>query len=65
MPRRVRKDGVPVSRTAAGFGVSRPIWYQTQCAWGAGLPPDRPGPRRSHRLSDKVVKALLFSGLTG
>ena len=62
MLRRVREDGVPVSRAAASFGVSRPTWYQAQRAFETGglpgLLPDRPGPRRPHKLSDKVVEAL-------
>ena len=62
MLRRVREDGVPVSRAAASFGVSRPTWYQAQRAYEAGglpgLLPDRPGPRRPHKLSDEVVEAL-------
>ena len=51
-----------VSHVAASFGVSRPTWYQAQRAWEAGglpgLLPDRPGPRRPHKLSDEVVEAL-------
>ncbi len=62
MLRRVREDGVPVSHAAASFGVSRPTWYQAQRAYEAGglpgLLPDRPGPRRPHKLSDEVVEAL-------
>ena len=53
---------VPVSHAAASFGVSRPTWYQAQRAYEAdglpGLLPDRPGPRRPHKLSDEVVEAL-------
>ena len=62
MLRRVREDGVPVSQAAALFGVSRPTWYQAQRAYQAGglpgLLPDRPGPRRAHKLSEEVVEAL-------
>ena len=62
MLRRVREDGVPVSQAAALFGVSRPTWYQAQRAYEAGglpgLLPDRPGPRRPHKLGEEVVEAL-------
>jgi len=62
MLRCVREDGVPVSRAAASFGVSRPTWYQAQRAFEAGglpgLLPDRPGPRRPHKLSGEIVEAL-------
>lgn len=62
MLRRVREDGVPVSHAAASFGVSRPTWYQAQRAYEAGglpgLLPDRPGPRRPHKLGDDVIEAL-------
>ena len=62
MLRRVREDGVPVSHAAASFGVSRPTWYQAQRAYEAGglpgLLPDRPGPRRPHKLGEDVVQAL-------
>lgn len=63
MLRRVREDGVPVSQAAARFGVSRPTWYQARRAYEAGglpgLVPDRPGPRRAHKLNEEVVEALL------
>ena len=62
MLRRVREDGLPVSQAAARFGVSRPTWYQARRAYEAGglpgLLPDRPGPRRAHKLSEEVVEAL-------
>ena len=62
MLRRVREDGAPVSRAAAAFGVSRPTWYQAHRAFEAGglpgLLPERPGPRRPHKLTGEVVEAL-------
>ena len=62
MLRRVRVDGRTVSRTAASFGLSRPSFYRAQEVYEeGGLPallPRRPGPRRAHKLSEKVVEAL-------
>jgi len=62
MLRRVRVDGQPVSHSAAGFGLSRPSYYQAQAAYEeGGLPallPRKPGPRRAHKLSEEVVAAL-------
>jgi len=62
MLRRVRVDGQPVSHAAAGFGLSRPSYYQAQAAYKeGGLPallPQKPGPRRAHKLSELVVTAL-------
>lgn len=62
MLRRVRVDGMPVSQAASRFGLSRPSYYQAQRAFEeGGLPallPDKPGPRRAHKLSDEVVAAL-------
>ena len=62
MVRRVRVDGQPVSRSAAAFGVSRPTLYQAQAALARGglpaLVPRKPGPRRSHKLSDEVMDFL-------
>ena len=62
MLRRVREDGQTVSRAAADFGFSRPAFYQTQAVFeAAGLPgllPQRPGPKRAHKLSEQVVDRL-------
>ena len=62
MLRRVREDGATVSQVSASFGVSRPTWYLALRAYEqGGLPallPDRPGPRRAHKLSEEVVDAL-------
>jgi transposase len=63
MLRRVRDEGHSVSETAAAFGVSRQGFYATAAAFAAeglpGLVPERPGPRRAHKLSDEVVDALV------
>ena len=62
MLRRVREEGQAVSRTAADFGFSRPSFYQTQAVFDAeglpGLLPQRPGPKRAHKLSEEVVDRL-------
>jgi transposase len=59
MVRRARVDGVPVSRSAAAFGFSRPSFYQAAAAVDAhglaGLVPARPGPRRAHKLTEQIV----------
>jgi transposase len=59
MVRRARVDGVPVSRSAAAFGFSRPSFYQAAAAVDAhglaGLVPARPGPRRAHKLTEEIV----------
>jgi transposase len=62
MLRRVREDGAAVSQAAADFGFSRPSFYQAQAAFEAeglpGLVPQRPGPKRAHKLAEQVVDRL-------
>ena len=62
MLRRVHEDGHSVSRSAADFGFSRPSFYQIQTVFDAeglpGLVPQRPGPKRAHKLSEGVVDRL-------
>jgi transposase len=62
MLRRVRNEGQRVSQASAAFGFSRPSFYEAQAAFGEdglpGLMPQRPGPRRAHKLSIPVVEAL-------
>ena len=62
MLRRVQVDGQSVTQTTASFGFSRPVFYaaQTALAWG-GLPalvPQRPGPRRRHKLRPEILRFL-------
>jgi transposase len=60
MVRRVRVDGDPVSHTAPAFGFSRPSFYEAAAALDgeglAGLVPQRPGPRRAHKLTVETVE---------
>ncbi len=65
MLRRVREEGRSVTGTAAAFGVSRPAFYAAAASFEQagllGLVPERPGPRRAHKLSGPVVDALAAS----
>ena len=62
MLRRVREDGQAVSQASATFGFSRPSFYEAQAAFSqSGLPglvPQRPGPKRAHKLSEPVLDVL-------
>lgn len=62
MLRSVREEGSTVTQAAGSFGFSRPSFYEAQAAYeAAGLPgllPQRPGPKRAHKLSDAVVDRL-------
>jgi transposase len=61
--RRVRTDGLPISETAVRFGVSRPTYYRVETDFERegmkGLLPRKRGPKDGHKLSAKVVEALL------
>jgi transposase len=62
MLRRVREGGQRVGEASAAFGFSRPSFYQAQAAFSeAGLPglvPERPGPKRAHKLSEAILDLL-------
>jgi len=62
MVRRARVDGHPVSQSATAFGFSRPSFYQAQTLLARGglaaLVPQKPGPRRSHKLDAEVMRFL-------
>ncbi len=62
MVRSVRVEGQQVSHVSRVFGFSRPTVYQALSAFEQGglaaLLPQRPGPRRAHKLSDEVVDFL-------
>ena len=59
MLRRVQREGHAVSRSAAAFGFSRPIFYQAQAAFQQGglpaLMPRKRGPKDAHKLTGDVV----------
>jgi transposase len=63
MLRRVLVEGLSVTAAAAAFGFSRPAFYQALAAYQRhglpGLLPQRPGPRRAHKLSDGVLDFAL------
>lgn len=59
MLRAASVEGRPISDAAAGFGFSRPTFYQARAAFDraglAGLLPAKKGPRRGHKLSEEVL----------
>jgi transposase len=63
MLRRVRVERASVTQVVSAFGFSRPVFYQAQALYqSAGLPgliPQRPGPRRPHKLTDPIVEFLF------
>jgi transposase len=65
MVRRVEADGLPVKGAAAAFGFSRPSFYKAQAALHAsglpGLLPQKPGPRRAHKLTPEVMEFLAHT----
>ncbi len=62
MVRKVRVDRQPVSQSATAFGFSRPSFYQAQALLERGglaaLVPQKPGPRRRHKLDTEVMDFL-------
>ena len=62
MVRRVQVDRQPVSSSATAFGFSRPSFYQAQARLDSGglaaLVPQKPGPRRWHKLDAEVMQFL-------
>src|SRR5215218_1103503 len=62
MLRRVHVDGHSVTQTVANFGFSRPVFYAAQMALAQGglpaLVPQRPGPRRRHKLRPEILAFL-------
>lgn len=62
MVRRVQVDHQPVGSSVTAFGFSRPSFYQSQARLGSGglaaLVPQKPGPRRRHKLDAEVMTFL-------
>ena len=59
MLRRVETEGLPVNRSAAAFGFSRPSFYQAQASFQQGglpaLMPQKRGPKQAHKLTAEVL----------
>jgi transposase len=59
MLRRVQSEGQTVSQSAAGFGFSRPSFYQAQASFRQGglpaLMPQKRGPKKAHKLTAEVL----------
>jgi transposase len=62
MLRQVEAEAHPVSQVAPAFGFSRPSFYQAKAGFEAGglpgLLPQKPGPRRAHKLTAEVMDFL-------
>ena len=62
MLRRVHCDDFAVRRAAQLFGFSRPSFYQAQETFTRGglgaLVPQKRGPRRAHKLSQKIMAVI-------
>jgi transposase len=62
MVRKVQVDHQPVGSSATSFGFSRPSFYQAQARLESGglaaLVPQKPGPRRRHKLDAEVMTFL-------
>ena len=62
MLRRVQVEGLPIAQAAQLFGFSRPAFYHAlevfQSEGLPGLIRKRPGPRRAHKLSEKVLQYI-------
>lgn len=59
MLRRVDVERGSITAAATAFGFSRPAYYEAKRAFERGglvaLVPQRPGPRRAHKLSEEVM----------
>jgi len=69
MLRKVERKEASVAGAASSFGLSRQTYYTAAQALAeeglVGLLPDKPGPRRAHKLTDEVLDyaaSLLSEG---
>lgn len=62
MLRRVEAEGHAVTEACRAFGFSRPVFYKARAALSdeglSGLVPKKRGPRRGHKLTPEVMKAV-------
>lgn len=63
MLRLVQKEGATIKEASKKFGFSRIFFYQIQNAYNKsgliGLIPKKHGPKRSHKLSEKVMEFIV------
>lgn len=62
MVRRVRTEGLSITKSARAFGFSRPAFYEAQAGLQrgglSGLLPKKRGPRRAHKLGTEATSFL-------
>ena len=63
MLRRVSRDGKSITEVTKSFGFSRPVFYEAKDSIEkeglSGLVPQKPGPRRAHKLNDDILKFII------
>ena len=63
MVRRVSHEGKSVTETTADFGFSRPSFYEAKATLKKeglpGLIPKKKGPRRAHKLDEKIMDYVM------
>jgi transposase len=69
MVRKVERKEASVAGAAASFGLSRQTYYTAAQALAEeglfGLLPEKPGPRRAHKLTDEVLDHAISLLATG
>ena len=67
MLRRVSNDETSISETSKSFGFSRPSFYEAKESFEkeglAGLVPRKPGPKKAHKLNDRIMDYIFENNL--